>query len=181
MLWHRLTTSGTTNNKEWYNERQRVVQRVTTSGLTRGNEWQRMTTSDNEWQRVKTNDNKWQRVVILANFHFFFQIREEPTTMYPKETLYILKRILLRDYCYWSKNRNNPLRRNINRKKQVYRDSFLVCDTRNFKHFRRCYDINLVGSSNPDKYLYGFPMNTYKGEGTSRGKEFQLSVVTSLI
>ena len=46
------------------------------------------TSSDNEWQwvvqRVTTNDNEWQGVTILTNFSFF-QIREEPTTKYPKE------------------------------------------------------------------------------------------------
>ena len=44
-----------------------------------------MTTSDNEWQRVTTSDNEWQRVVVLANFSFS-RIREEPTTMHPKDT-----------------------------------------------------------------------------------------------
>ena len=88
-------------------------------------EWQRVTTNDNElyteWQRVRqrvtTNDKEWQRVVILANFTFFW-IREEPTTIHPKETLWTLKRILKWD---WSKDRNKSLRRNINRKKQVSR------------------------------------------------------------
>ena len=52
-----MTTSGTTNDREW----QGVVQRVTTSH----NEWQWMTTSDNEWQRVAKNynDNEWQQVI----------------------------------------------------------------------------------------------------------------------
>ena len=45
-----------------------------------------MKTSDNEWQQMTTSDNEWQQVVILANFPFF-SIREEPTTMHPKETL----------------------------------------------------------------------------------------------
>ena len=63
-----------------------MIHQVATSGATRDNEWHRMATSDNEWQRVTTNDNEWQRVVILANF-LFFRIREEPTAMYPKETL----------------------------------------------------------------------------------------------
>ena len=43
-----------------------------------------MTTSDNKWQRVTKNDNKWEQVVVLANFSFS-RIREEPTTMHPKE------------------------------------------------------------------------------------------------
>ena len=66
--WQRVTTSGTTSDNEWYNEKQRV------------------TRNDNEWKRVTTNDKEWQRVVILANF-LFYRIREEPTTMHPKETL----------------------------------------------------------------------------------------------
>ena len=37
-----------------------------------------MTTSDNEWQRATT-------LTILANFSFFFQIREKATTKHPKE------------------------------------------------------------------------------------------------
>ena len=48
------------------------------SGATSENEWQRMV------QRVTTNDNEWQRVTISTNISFF-QIREEPTTKYPKE------------------------------------------------------------------------------------------------
>ena len=32
-----------------------------------------------------TSDTEWQRVVILANFPFFFGIKEEPTTKYPQE------------------------------------------------------------------------------------------------
>ena len=75
--WQRMPMSGP-SDKEWYNERQRV--------------------RDNEWQQMTTSDNKWQRVVILANFPFFFRIREEPTTMHPKETLSTLKRILKREY-----------------------------------------------------------------------------------
>ena len=77
--WQPATTSGTS-----YNEWQQVVQRVTTDD----NKWQRMTTSDNKWQRLTKNDNEWQRVVILTNFPVF-RIREEPTTMNPKETLNI--------------------------------------------------------------------------------------------
>ena len=47
------------------------------------------TSSDNEWQRVTTSgttsDNECQRVTIPANFSFFFQVKEEPTTKHPKE------------------------------------------------------------------------------------------------
>ena len=45
-LWSfiKRQASGTSSDKEWYNE------------------WQQMTTSDSEWQRVITNDNKWQRM-----------------------------------------------------------------------------------------------------------------------
>ena len=68
-------------------------QRVTTSDTTSDNEWLRVTSSDNEWQM---SDNEWERVVqrmtksdnmwcISANFSFFFQIKEEPTTKHPKE------------------------------------------------------------------------------------------------
>ena len=64
---HQVTTS----DSEW----QRVVQRVTMNY----NEWQGMTTSGT------TSDNEWQRVTVSANFCFFFQIREEPTTKHPKE------------------------------------------------------------------------------------------------
>ena len=109
------------------------MQQLTTSGTTRDNEWQRMTTSDNEWQRVTTNDNEWQRKTTKDNkwqrvtkndsewslwlIFLFFLIKEEPTTLHPKETLLTLKRILKRDY--WSKDKNKPLRRNINRRNQV--------------------------------------------------------------
>ena len=31
------------------------------------------------------SDNEWQRVTISANFSFFLQMREEPTTKQPKE------------------------------------------------------------------------------------------------
>ena len=69
-----------TSDNEW----QQVVQRVTTSG-TSDNEWQRVTTSDKEWQRVvqrmTTNVNEWPFQLIFL----FFQIKEEPTTKYPKE------------------------------------------------------------------------------------------------
>ena len=61
-----MTTSGTTSDKEWYNE----WQQMTTSGTTSDNEWQRvvqrMTTSDSEWyskwQRMTTSNKKWQWV-----------------------------------------------------------------------------------------------------------------------
>ena len=58
---------------EWYIEWQRVAQWVTASGTTRDNERQREATSD-------------KQVVVLAKF-LFSRIREEPTTMHPKETL----------------------------------------------------------------------------------------------
>ena len=112
--WQRVVQRVTTNGNEWCNKWQRVVQRETTSD----NEWQRVTTKDNEWQQMTTSDKEWQRVVILADFPFFW-IKEELTTMHPKETLLTLKRILKRDY--WSKDRNKPLRRNINRRNQVSR------------------------------------------------------------
>ena len=52
-----MTTSGATNDNEWYNE------------------WQQMTKSDNEWQGMTTigttSNNEWQRVTISANFSFF--------------------------------------------------------------------------------------------------------------
>ena len=93
----RHTSGSTSSDNKW----QRVLQRVTTNG----NEWQRMTTSgttsdnectsDNEWQRVTTSDKEWQRVVqrMTTNVNewpfqlifLFFQIKEEPTTKYPKE------------------------------------------------------------------------------------------------
>ena len=76
-----LTTSGTTNDNEWYNEWQRVAQRLTTND----NEWQRMTTGDNESQRLvqrmTTNVNEWPFQLIFL----FFHIKEDPTTKHPKE------------------------------------------------------------------------------------------------
>ena len=79
----------TTNDSEWYNKWQRVVQRVTTN--------------DKEWQRVIRNDyeryNEWQRmqqVTIPANFSFFFQIKEEPTTKHPKQNFLNLEEDLWR-------------------------------------------------------------------------------------
>ena len=56
----------TTNDNEWYNEWQQVV------------------------QRMRTSDNEWQRVTISANFSFF-QIREKPTTKHPKENSLIIE------------------------------------------------------------------------------------------
>ena len=54
---HRVTTSGTTSDHE--------LQRVTTNDNEWYNKWQwvveRVTTSDNQWQRVTTNYNEWQR------------------------------------------------------------------------------------------------------------------------
>ena len=43
------------------------------------------------------------------------------------------------------------------------RDSVLVCDIYNFKDFQREYDINLVGSGNPDKYAYEIPHEYLSG------------------
>ena len=48
-------------------------------------EWQLETTSDNEcyneWQRMTTSDSEWSfRLIFL-----FCELREEPTTKYPKE------------------------------------------------------------------------------------------------
>ena len=81
--WKRMPMSGP-SDKEWYNERQRV----------RDNEWLRMT-SDNKWQQVITN------VVILANFPFFFRIREKQTTMHPKETLFNIEENLEERLLKW--------------------------------------------------------------------------------
>ena len=65
-----------------------IVYKKTDECTSSDNEWQWVTTSGNEWynepRRVTTNDNEWQGVTILTNFSFF-QIREEPTTKYPKE------------------------------------------------------------------------------------------------
>ena len=77
--WQQVTVSGITiynkwvrtNDNEWYNERQRVVQRETTSGTTRDNKWQQMTASHNEW--------------LFWLIFLFFWIGEEPTAMHPKE------------------------------------------------------------------------------------------------
>ena len=65
----------TTNDSKW--------QWIATSGKTSG------TTGDNEWQQMAMGDNNWQRVTSSSHFGKFpfFQIREEPTTMHPKETL----------------------------------------------------------------------------------------------
>ena len=61
--WQRVTTSGTTSEKEW--------QWVTTSDKEWYNEWQRMTTSDSEWQRVTAIDTnsekKWQQMVRASD------------------------------------------------------------------------------------------------------------------
>ena len=118
-------TGDTLSGNEW----QREVQRVTASD----NEWQQVTTNDKEWQQLTTSgtsDNEWQRVVIL-NWFLFFRIREELTIMHPKQTLQTLRKILKRDY--WIKSRNKPLRRNINRKKQESRQSFLFVIHTNFR------------------------------------------------
>ena len=56
----RMTSSGKTNDNEWYNEWQRVVQQVTTNDSKRqqvtknGNVWQWITASD------KTNEYEWE-------------------------------------------------------------------------------------------------------------------------
>ena len=86
--WQRVTTSSTTsdnewqrrttNDKEWCKEWQQVVQREATSD----NEWQRVTTNDNEWKQM-TSDKEWSFWLIC----FSFWIRDESTTMHPKETL----------------------------------------------------------------------------------------------
>ena len=84
-------------------------------------EWQRVTTNDNEWhgwQQMATSGKEWQQVVILANFPFFFEYERN----LPLRTLKRLFKhwgVSKRDY--WSKNRNKPLRRDINRKNQVSR------------------------------------------------------------
>ena len=49
-----------------------------------------MTTSDT------TSDNECQQVTIPANFSFFFQIKQEPTTKHPKENFLKLEEDLLR-------------------------------------------------------------------------------------
>ena len=105
---HRVTT----NDNKW----QHVVERVTTNDnewqrvATNDNEWQRVvqrvTTSDKEWQRVTTSDKECQRAVqrvttnttndIPANFSFFFQIKEKPTTKHRKENFLNLEEDLWR-------------------------------------------------------------------------------------
>ena len=49
---NRVTTSGTTNDNDWYTE----PQRVTKSDTTSDNEWQRVI------QRMKTNESEWERI-----------------------------------------------------------------------------------------------------------------------
>ena len=84
---HRVTTSGTTSDNEWYNELQRITtvvhndwQRMITSDNKWCNKWQRVTTNDNkwynEWQRVTTGDIEWREVTTSGNFGqtSFFQI-----------------------------------------------------------------------------------------------------------
>ena len=84
---HRVTTSGTTSDNEWYNELQRITtvvhndwQRMITSDNKWCNKWQRVTTNDNkwynEWQRVKTGGIEWREVTTSGNFGqtSFFQI-----------------------------------------------------------------------------------------------------------
>ena len=84
---HRVTTSGTTSDNEWYNELQRIttvvhndLQRMITSDNKWCNKWQRVTTNDNkwynEWQRVKTGGIEWREVTTSGNFGqtSFFQI-----------------------------------------------------------------------------------------------------------
>ena len=44
-----MTTSGTINVSEWYNE------------------WQQMTTNDTEWRRITTKDNKWKQITMTAS------------------------------------------------------------------------------------------------------------------
>ena len=145
---------------------------MTTSGTTRDNEWQRSTASENKLPRGTTIDNEWERVVVLASFPFS-RIREEPTSMHPKETLWAVRRILKRDY--WIKSRNNPLRRNFNRKKQESR-RFSCLWYKQLKNFRRYYDTNnlvissLVGSGHPDKYSYEIPHEYLSVWGNLSGK-----------
>ena len=57
-----MTANGTTNDIEWYNEWQRVIQRVTTGDNEQYSKWQRVTTSDNERQRLTKDGNGWQRM-----------------------------------------------------------------------------------------------------------------------
>ena len=56
--WQRAKTSGATNDKDWYNE------------------WQRVTTNDNEWQQITASDSEWQQATILAKLPFFSYERE---------------------------------------------------------------------------------------------------------
>ena len=53
-----MTTSGTTNDNEWYNEWYNEWQRVTASDITNDNKWQQMAMSETEWQQWY---NKWKR------------------------------------------------------------------------------------------------------------------------
>ena len=54
---HRVTS----NDNEWHNKWQQVVQRMTTSDIEWYNEWQRVRTrvtkNDEEWQRMTASDN----------------------------------------------------------------------------------------------------------------------------
>ena len=79
----------------------------------------------------------------------------------------ILKRV------YWIKNRDKPLRRSINRKKQKLRQVFLY-DTCNFKGFWIWYDTNMTSWFIPWSFLatlicihVSFPMNTSGWENLS--------------
>ena len=56
--WQRAKTSGATNDKDWYNE------------------WQRVTTTNNEWQQITASDSEWHQAIILAKLPFFSYKRE---------------------------------------------------------------------------------------------------------
>ena len=112
-------TNGTSSDNELSNEWQRMTMSY--------NEWQRViqrtTTRDNKWQWVTTNGNEcykeWQWVVILANFPLF-QIREEHSKEKPLN-------------FEEGKNKNKPLRRNINSKKKELRQYFLFAKHKTLK------------------------------------------------
>ena len=59
-----MTTSGTTNENEWYNE------------------WQRVTTNDNEWQQMTMNDSEWQKVVQRVKKTHLLQKMDDCNSFY---------------------------------------------------------------------------------------------------
>ena len=122
-----MTTSGTTNDIEWYNQWQRVTTIRTMGDNEWYSEWQPMTKTSNEWQREKTNDKEW--------YNEWKQMRE---IFISEWNNYTIKTTIYSATSYWKYNVNQKIWRSSHRRcsiKKAAPNNFAIFTE---KHLKAC-------------------------------------------